>query len=78
MAQVLLVADSPGNQAVRLAGQPASAMGAWLLDIPVGQTALQYAATWAKTQTFQIGTIMYVLDPSGAQKFTLQADWVPG
>lgn len=74
--QVLLIADTPGNEAVRLQGQPSSGMGAWFVDIPAGKDALTAAADWAKTQTFPIGTLMYVIDPVNAQKFTLTAQWV--
>lgn len=76
MAQVLLLADTPGNETVRLAGQPSSALGGWFVDIPNGEDALTAAANWAKKQTFQVGTIMYVIDPTTAQKFTLESTWV--
>lgn len=75
--QVLLVADTPNNESVRLEGQPSSGMGAWFIAIPAGKDVLTAAADWAKTQSFQIGTIVYVLDPTNAQKFILETNWVP-
>lgn len=76
MAQALLIADTQQQHAVVQTGQPPTHIGAWFIEIPEGSDALTTAAAWVESQTFQVGTIMYLLDPATARKFVLQSNWV--
>ena len=78
MASALLVADT-GHSAVTQDGLPTAEVGAWFIPIPDGSDAVGAATEWVATQSFPIGTSVWLYDPVQytPQEFELQSQWVP-